>query len=146
VHRQARAGKLSDEVDAHPCIFILSPGGCRPQRLGPEDDAVVVDWDRQDLLEDCRELVGRVLAEAEEIEIAGGAVGCSGPQAEQHRALEDKPLTVRRDAQAIEQPFDDIAGHQQLRVLSALAGSRGQAVAHRDPDIPGRPAHVMASR
>jgi hypothetical protein len=97
-------------------------------------------------LKNGRELLGRILAHAKQIEVAGGAIGCGRPQAEQHRALEHEPLAVWRQAQAKEQAFDDVAGHQQLCVFPTFAGACRQPVAHRDRHVLRRPAHVMASR
>lgn len=75
VHRQACAGDLGQEVQPHPAVFILSAGGRGSDGVWPKNDAVVFDRHVEDFVEHLGEVVGRVFAIPQKIEIAGGARG-----------------------------------------------------------------------
>lgn len=95
MHRQARTGEFRDEVKANTGILVLRAGSSGAQRLGPEDNPIIFEGGGEYLGENGRDGVGRVLAEAKEIEITGRAIGYICPETEQHRALQDKPVPMR---------------------------------------------------
>ncbi len=83
-------------------------------------------------------------AEAEQVHVARRALRHIEPQVEQQCALEKKMLCMPRNAQAVQQPLQRIAGEHQREVPLFGASLVEQLGAHRGSNIAS--VHVSASR
>jgi hypothetical protein len=89
------------------------------------------------------------LAIAQQIKIAGRTVRRWSPQAEEHSAFQNEAITVRCDAETVQQPLDGIARQHQLDIVGIGASTLREAVPHRRTNIarpvPGYAAHSAIS-
>jgi hypothetical protein len=70
-----------------------------------------------------------------------------GPDAEEHRPLEDEIIPVRRAAESVKETLDNVTGQDKLKILALLAGQFRQPVTDGGSEVPGLVlAHVRDSR
>lgn len=75
------------------------------------------------------------VGEGKQVEIAGRPERIVEPCGVEHRALEDKELPVRRDAEAKEKPLKGVSGEHALEIGLLRPGEVLQPPAHRSGDI-----------
>ncbi len=101
-------------------------------RAVPSDrtHAIVIDDDNTDRAKRLGHALDGRLAGTEQIEIAGRPERIGDPGREQHRALEDELVALRRHAEAIQQALDGIARQQDLEIAAGLLGALEQQRPH----------------
>ena len=95
----------------------------------------VVGLDRQDVTECLEHRFAVVIAESQQIDIAGRAHRQVEPGGQQHRAFKDEPTSMGGQAQPVKQSFEGIARQDELELLAAFLGLGEQARAHRGSHI-----------
>jgi hypothetical protein len=83
---------------------------------------------------------------AEQADVAGGAMRMAGPQREQRRAFEDEAPLVSRPRQSVEQALVRVPGEQELEVVAMLASEVKQPRTNRRADVFRWLHHASASR
>ena len=132
--RDARAGQRRGGAQARSAVFEFFADCIDPQVLQVEVDPVV-GFDRHDLSEGGEQGVFAGIPETQQIHIARGAVGFVEPGDQQHRAFQHEALTVWRQAQAVQQALQRIAGQQQVHRLASRMRQVQQALAHGGADV-----------
>ena len=94
-----------------------------------------------DFAERVQQRICRGVAEAEQVHIPSRAVRFIEPGGQQHRALEHEALTVRREAQPMQQAFQRVPGEQQFHGLAACMRQVQQALTHGRADVAGAIRH-----
>ena len=88
-----------------------------------------------------------MIAIGEEVDVAGRAVWLVSSQVKQHRALNDKSITVRRLVDTMQEPFERISAEYQLEIFLSVTRQIPQFLPYRGGDIFGSaPRHASASR
>jgi hypothetical protein len=136
----------SDHLDPHPAVFLILAD--RPDGEGArvEFHTVVGDLESDHFAEDVADPAFARIANAEQIDVARGAMRMAGPQREQRRAFEDEAALVSRLRQPVEQALVRIPGEQELEIVALLAGEVKQPSPNRRANVFRRLRHASASR
>ena len=133
--------------ELHAGVFILRTRGFRAQGFRQESHAVISRLDLQNVSKGGDQSRCGGVAHSQKVEIACRAIRRRRPEAEQHGAFQDEFFAVRREAQAIEQALDGIAGQNELNIFSRRASALRQPIAHGGAHVLLRSArHESASR
>jgi hypothetical protein len=100
-------------------------------RVGVERKPIVRDGSCTNSLHHGSQPLDRILPHAEKVKVMSRAVGHLSPQLKEHRTLQNKSAAVVRDAQAIQESFDDVPGKDELKLLVVFLGKVCQPGADR---------------
>ena len=118
-----------------PSYSSCPANGLDCQRFAVEDDSVIGNRHGADIADGGAYIVRQRASVAGEIEIARRTVDRFAPEGEEHRALEDKALTIRRFSKAVEESFRPVSLQQELEVVVGLAAPLQQPCPHRCADV-----------
>jgi hypothetical protein len=117
-----------------------------PGRSWIEDHRVGLDLrraDRLDVRPDGRE---GTVSLAQQVQISCRPVGLSGPQPEEHGALEHETILDARDTEPVEEALEAEAHEKSLVVVAGLLGSVQETRGHRGGEVARTLLHAIASR
>lgn len=108
----------------------------------------IMERHRADVTEQPEHFVGIGAPEPEEVDIARRTHRILKPGGHEHCALEHETVAVAGLCQAVEEPFERVAGQQQVKRLARLPRHVEQARAHRRAHVANLLGHywAMASR
>jgi len=125
----------------------LCADGADDDRADVEIEAILLDFDAQDLAKEFAQAFRAHVDRGQEIDVAGGARVRSEPMAQEQGALEDQPLPMRGASQPVQEAFEGVQFEQLGEGAVPFPGRILEAVVNGlDKPAGPRPGHRMASR
>ena len=134
----ARERSRAAQSDATILQFLADESD--PQRVEIESDAIIAG-NRQHLAENAEDALLAGIAKSQEVKVSRAAGCLRQPDDEQHGALQDKAVSVRRAAQSVEQALVNEARQEDVERLVGLPREIEQARPDGCGDVCRRLSH-----